>query len=129
MEFGADLVRHAVAHAEEGVGEGDAGDGRGVVHHLPRLRVPGAVGIGGRQVGTEQLERLQRLGIGILVRHHRHVGLQRVGHRVDAAIGGQAAGHVHHQVRIDDGHARRELVVGDRVLDAGLLVGDHGERL
>ena len=36
VEGRAELVRHRVAHAEEGVGEGDAGDGRAVMHLLPR---------------------------------------------------------------------------------------------
>ena len=48
-------------------------------------------------------------------------------YRVDAAERGERFGHVHHQIGVDDGHARREFVVGDRVLGAGRFIGDDGE--
>ena len=51
-----------------------------------------------------------------------------MGHRVDAAEGGERLGQVHHQVGVDDGHVRRQFVVGDGILLAGRVVGDHGER-
>ena len=113
VELGAQLVRHGVADAQEGVGEGDAGDGGGVVHLLPGPGVAGAVQVGGGQVLLEQPQGLERLGVGVLVGHDRDVGLQAVGHGVDAAEGGEALGQVHHQVGVDDGHGRGQLVVGD----------------
>eukprot|EP00955_Chlamydomonas_euryale_P052777 355269-Chlamydomonas_euryale.AAC.2 len=36
--------------------------------------------------------------------------------------------HVDDELRVDDGHARREEVVGDRVLHARLLIRDHRKR-
>ena len=47
---------------------------------------------------------------------------------VDTRCARQALGHRHHQVGVDDGHIRQQLIVGKRILHTGRLIGDdeHG---
>ena len=111
---GAQLMRHGVAHAQEGVGEGHTGHGGGVGHLLAGLGIVGAVVIGTGQVLKDDLQGLERQTVGVIGSHHAGIGLQRVGHGVDTAGGGQAAGRGHMEVRVDDGHLGQQLVVGQR---------------
>ena len=50
-----------------------------------------------------------------------------MGHGVDAGGRSQTLGGVHHHVGVHDGHFRQQLVVRQRVLDAGGFIGDDGE--
>ena len=127
---GADGVAHAVAHAEERGAEGHAGHGGGIVHLLlgAGLLLAGLAVDGLGQVLPHELGRVQRHAVGEVVRVHRHVGFHRVGQRVEAGVGGQAAGLGAGQHRIHDRDGRGQRVVGDRVLVTGLVVGDHRER-
>ena len=45
-----------------------------------------------------------------------------MGHRIDAGGGGKALGGAHVQVRVHDGHIGHQLIVGQRIFHAGLLV-------
>ena len=123
----AQLVRHGVAHAQEGVGERHAGHGGGVGHLLAGLGVVGAVRVGAGQILENHLQALQGQAVGVVGGHHAGDGLQVVRHGVDAAGAGQPPGRVHHHVRVHDGHLGHELIVGQRVLDAGVLIGDDRE--
>ena len=126
MVEGAQLVGHGVHYAEEGVGECHACHGGGVGDLLAGLDVV-AVLVGNRQPGEQVLECLERKAVGVVRCHDGGDGLERVGHRVDAGGGGQALGGGHVVIHIHDRHIGHELIVGKRVLDAGLLVGDDGE--
>ena len=66
--------------------------------------------------------------LGVVGSHDGDVGLDGVGHDVDAGGSGQAAQGGHAVVGVDDSHVGEQRVVGERPLDAGLLVGDDGER-
>ena len=48
-------------------------------------------------------------------------------HRVDAAKSSQRLGQIHHQVRIDDGNVRRQLIVGDGIFLAGHIIRHHSK--
>ena len=50
-----------------------------------------------------------------------------MGHGVDAGGSGQTLGGVHHHVGVHDGHLGQQLVVRQRILDAGGFIGDDGE--
>ena len=80
------------------------------------------------QVVPDELGRVQGHAVGEVVRVHGHVGFHRVGQGVEAGVGGQLARLGASQHRVHDGHGRGQRVVGDRVLVAGLVIGDHGER-
>mmetsp|Transcript_36233 Transcript_36233/g.74071 ORF Transcript_36233/g.74071 Transcript_36233/m.74071 type:complete len:225 (+) Transcript_36233:646-1320(+) len=120
----ANLVRHRVCDAEERVGKGLAGDRRGIVHLLARLEVVGTIVIRRRQVLEQKHNGLARQALGVVCRKDRHVRLERVHQRVDATPRSQGLWHVEHQLWVNDGHARCEEVVGQRVLGAGLVVSD-----
>ena len=127
---GTDGVGHAVAHAEERGAECHAGHGGGVVHLLLSVGL-GQAGLaidGLSQVVPDELGRVQGHAVGEVVRVHGHVGFHRVGQGVEAGVGGQLARLGASQHRVHDGHGRSQRVVGDRVLVAGLVIGDHGER-
>ena len=124
---GAQLVRHGMADAKEGVGEGHTRHGGGVCHVLPGPGIPGAVFVGGRQIFKQQLQSPQRQTVGIVRGHHGGVGLQSVGDGIDAGGGSEPLGGVHHHVRVHNGHVGHQLVIRQGVLDPGLLVGDHRE--
>ena len=123
----AQLVRHGVAHAQKCVGEGHTGHAGGVCHVLAGFGVLRAVFVGGGQVLENQLQTPQRQTVGVVRGHHGGVGFQGVGHGVDAGGRGQTLGGVHHHVGVHDGHFRQQLVVRQRILDAGGFIGDDGE--
>ena len=56
------------------------------------------------------------------------IGLDGVGDGVHTGVGHQLLGHGLRQLRVNDGHVRGDLEVGDGVLDALFIVGDDGER-
>ena len=66
---GAQLVRHRVADAQEGIGEGHTGHAGGVGHLLAGVRIVCALVIGGRQVGEDVLHRLERQAVGVVGGH------------------------------------------------------------
>ena len=126
----ADGVGHAVAHAEERGAECHAGHGGGVVHlllgaglFLTRLAIDGL-----GEVVPHQLGRVQSHAIGEVVGVDGDVSLKCVGQGVEAGVGSELARLGAGQHRIDDGDGRGQRVIGDRVLIAGLVVGDHSER-
>ena len=121
------FVRHGVADAQEGVGEGHTGHGGGIRHLLPGFGIPGAVVIGLRQILKDHLKAPQGKAVGVVRCHHGGVGFQGVGHCVDAGGGGQTPGGVHHHVCIHDGHVGHQLIVGQRILDTALLIGDDSK--
>ena len=128
---GAELVGHRVHDAEEGVREGHAGHRRGVRHLLAGLRVRRLRDrrvVALRQVLEDVLQGLDGEAVGVARRHHRGVGLEGVGDGVDARRARQAGRRHHLDVGVDDRHLRHQLVVGERILHARLLVGDDGER-
>ena len=68
------------------------------------------------------MDRLQAEGVGEGRGEDRDVGLERVGQRVDAGVGGQRGRHAERQARLDDRH------VGDeRVVDERHLASRHGQ--
>ena len=116
---GAQLMRHGVAHTQEGVGEGHTGHGGGVGHLLAGLGIVGAVVIGAGQVLKDDLQGLERQTVGVIGSHHAGIGFQRVGNGVDTARRrSDRVGAVIMQVRVDDGHLGQQLVVGQGILDA-----------
>ena len=123
----AQLVRHGVAHAQKCVGKGHTGHAGGIRHVLAGFGVLRAVFIGRGQVLKNQLQAPQRQTVGVVRGHHGGVGFQGVGHGVDAGGRSQTLGGVHHHVGVHDGHFRQQLIVRQRVLDAGGFIGDNGE--
>ena len=125
---GAQLVRHRMADAEEGVRERDARHRGGVRHLFARDGVVCAVRIGAGQVFKDLFGGYERLTVGVRRSHDGGICLERMGERVDTGRGGQTLRHGHHEVCVDDRHLREQFVVGEGVLDARRFVGDDGER-
>ena len=123
----AQLVSHGVVHAQEGVGESHTGHAGGLGHALAGVGIVGAVLIGGRQVIKHSLHGLQSQAIGKGSGHDGHIRLDGMGHNVDTGCRGQALGLSHHVVGVHDSHGGQQLVVSQRPLGAGLLIGDDGE--
>ena len=65
---GTELVGHGVVDAEEGVGEGHAGEAGGVGHVVTGLNV-GAVVIGALEVVEDELHGAKREAVGVVGRH------------------------------------------------------------
>ena len=124
----AQLVRHGVAHAQKCVGERHASHRGGVAHLFAGNRLVLTVVVARGQILENQLSRLLRQTVGEVRRHHGGVGFQRVGQRVDTRGGGQALRRGHHHVSIHNRHLRQQFVVRQRVLHAGVLIGNDGER-
>src|SRR5574344_123615 len=127
VELGTQLVSHGVAHAQEGVGERDTSDGRGVVNLLTSNHVGLAVLVARRQVVLQQLQRLQSLTVRVLVSQHRHVSFHGVSHGINTTERTQGLRHVGNQVGVNDGHVRSQFVVSQRVLNASGIVSYYGE--
>ena len=111
-----ELVRHGVAHAEEGVGKGHTGHCGGVRHLLARFHIGLPVLIRPRQVFKDYPQRAYGKAVGVIRRHHGGVGLKRVGHGVYTGGCGETLGRADVQVGIDYRHLRHQLIVGERVL-------------
>ncbi len=123
----AQLVGQGVVHAQEGVGEGDAGQAGGVGHLDAGLHVLGAVFVSPGQVLEDVLDGRQGEAVGIVAGHDGDIGLHGVGQHVITGGPGNALGHVHHVVRVHDGHGGQQFIVRQRPLGAGVAVGDDGE--
>ena len=98
------------------------------MHLLAGVRILGAVREAGGQVLEDELGSALGEALGVVGSHDGDVGLDGVGHDVDAGGSGQAARGGHAVVGVDDSHVGEQRVGGERPLDAGLLVGDDGER-
>ena len=123
--FAAQLVRHGMVQAQEGVGEGHAGDAGGIVHLLAGKAV--AV-IRFFQIGEHHLDGVQGQAVGVVVGHGGHIRLNGVRQHVQARVGHDALWHAPGELRVDDGNIRREAVVGQRVFDVAVLfIGDDRE--
>ena len=79
------------------------------------------------QVLEDEADGFHGLAVCHIALHDRRVGLNGVGQHVEAGAGRQFVGHADDELGVDNGHVGRERVVGDGILDAGLLIGDDGE--
>ena len=59
---------------------------------------------------------MQRKAVGIIAGHDGYIGLNGVGQHVQAGVGHDALGHRAGELRVDDGHVRRQAVVGQGYL-------------
>ena len=123
----AQLVRHRMADPQKCIGKRHTGHGGGIGHFLTGNRVMLAVVIGAGQIFKDHLESAQCQTVGIVGGHDGGIGFQRVRNGVNAGGAGQPLGGGHVEVGVDDGHVGHQLIVGQRVLDAGVLIGDDGE--
>ena len=118
-------MRHRMHDAEQRVGEGHAGQALRVVHTVARFHI--AV-VGLDQQLVDHLNRIQRERVGIIAVERGNICLDGVRHRVHTRVGRQLLRHRLREVGIDDGHVRRDVEIGQRILDALLVVGDDRER-
>ena len=128
MVESAELVGHGVVEAQEGVTECHTGHAGCVVHLLASVRILGTVGEGAREVLEDELCGALGEALGVIGSHDGDIGLDGVGHDVNTGSCGEALRGGHAVVSVDDSHVGEQRVVGERPLDAGLLVGDDGER-
>ena len=121
----AGLVRHGVHDAQQRVGERHAGQALRVVHAVAGSHV--AV-VARHEILHNHLDGVNRQRIGEVAVRGGDIRLDGVGHRVHAGVRNQLLGHGLRQLRIDDGHVRRDFKIGNRVFDALGIIGDDGER-
>ena len=121
----AQLVRHGMAHAQEGVGKGHACHCGSVCHLLSGLRIVRSVVIAAGQIFKDIFNRLQRHTVGKIRSHDGYISLQGMGQRVDTGSAGQALGLGHHIIRIYDCHIRHQLIVCDGPLGSSLSVRNN----
>jgi hypothetical protein len=76
-----------VAHADEGIRHGDAGDGCRIRHGCPGLHV-GSVGDRPGQGVEDEPGRLNTQAVGVRGSEDRHRGFHGVGKGVDTSVGG-----------------------------------------
>ncbi len=124
-EGGDGIVSHGVDNAEQAAREGDAGDALGVVHVGEGLMV---ALIGHGQPLDDLADCVQRVAVGVHGAGGGDVGLDGMGQRVHAGVSAELSGHGVGELGVDDGDVGRDVEVGQRVLDALLVVGDDGER-
>ncbi len=125
MVEGAQLVGHRMADTQKGIGKGHPRYGGGIGHLFSGLGIGFAVFIGSGQVFKDDLQCLKRQTIGVVGGQHGSIGLNGMGQGVNPRCGGEPLGHLHHQVGIHDGHVGQELIVGQRILNARLFIGDN----
>ncbi len=131
----AKLVSHGVTYAKERVCERHTCHCSGICHLLARNIVGrtrvisgGSAVVSSGQVVEDHLKRLLSQTVGVVGSHNGSESLKVVSYRVDTRSGGQSLRTAHHHVRVNDSHLGHKLVVRERILDAGLLVGDYRER-
>ena len=85
-----------------------------------------AIGLG--QPLDDLADGVQRVAVGKVAVRGGDVGLDGVGERIHTGVGAQLGGHGVGELGVDDGDIGGDVEVGQRVLDALLVVGDDGER-
>ena len=124
VELRADLVGDGVGDAQQGVGEGHAGEALGDVHPPAGGQV--AV-VGGHEVVVDHLDGLEGQRVGEGAAKRGHVGLDGVGEGVQPRVRRQLRGHGLGQVAVHHGHVGGDLEVRQGILDLGGIIGDDGE--
>ena len=123
-EGSAGLVGHGVHDAQQSVGESHAGQALRVVHPVAGFHI--AV-VGLLQIVVDHLDGMQSQGIGVVAVHGGHIGLDGMGHGVHTGVSGQLGRHLLSQIGVNDGHVGSDVEVGQRILDALVVVGDNRE--
>ena len=121
---GAGLVRHGVDDAEQGIGEGHAGEALCVVHRIPRTHV---LLVGGDEILLNELDRVDGEGVRKITVRRRDISLNRVCQRIHTGVGDQLLRHGLRKLRVDDGDIRSDFKVRDRILCSLFIVCDDGE--
>ena len=124
LERGAGLVSHGVHNAEQARGEGQAGEALGLVHVLAALVV---ARVGNGQPLGDLTDAVQGVGIGEHGGSGRDVGLEAVRKGIHASVRAELLGHGVGELGVDNGDIGRDVEVGQRVLDAVLVIGDDRE--
>ena len=123
----AQLMGHRVAHTQERVGKCHTGHGGCVGHLLTSHRIVGAVVVGAGQVLEDHLQRADSQTVGIIGSHHGSVSLQAVGHCVNTGSSSQTLRRSHVEVCVHNRHIGHQLIVSQRVLHAGALIGNYSK--
>ena len=123
-ESGARLVRHGVHDAQQRVGERHAGQALCVVHAVARVHI--AV-IRFLQIVVDHLNGMQCQRVGIIAVQGGHIRLNGMRHGIHTGVSRQLRGHFLGQLRVHNGNVRRDVEVGQRILDALVIIGDHRE--
>lgn len=110
------------------IGEGDAGQCRGVCHFGARFHIPAQPITGTEQVTEHIFTGDQRETIGIVGCVQRDVSVQRVGQNTDPSGTGQSLWQVHHVVRINNGDGGQQRIVSQRPFPVCGLIGKHCKR-
>ena len=124
----AEFVRHGVAETEKRIGERHAGHRRGIEHAFAGDLVHRTVFVALGQILEDQPGRLVCQRVAIVALHAGDTRLQSMRQGVKAGDRRKPLRQLHHQLGIDDRHARRERIVRQREFLVRLLIRDHGER-
>ena len=127
MVESTELVSHRMAHSEERVRKSHTRHGGGVRHLLTRLRIIGTVVIAAGKIFKYIFKSAYCEAVRVIGGKHRRIRLKSMGHGVDTGGGSQTLGLVHHHIRIDNRHVRKQLIVGKRVFHSADLIGDNCE--
>ena len=121
----AGLVCHGVYDAEQSVGERHTGQTLCVVHVV----TGGHIAVIGRdKVLHDHLDCVDGERVGEIAVCGGNIRFNRMGHSIHTGVRNELLRHRLGKVRVNDGDIRGNLEVGDRVLDALLIIGDDGER-
>ena len=120
----AGLVGHAVHDAQQRVGERHTGQALCVVHGVALIHI--AV-VAANEVGLDHFDSMQGQRVGKVAVGSGNVSLDGVGHGVHTGVSHQLFRHGVGQLGVDDGDIGGDFKVGDRILDALLIIGNDGE--
>ena len=123
-ECGAGLMGHGMYDSQKCIGECHSRKALGIMHLLSCFHI--AV-IGGRKVIQNHLDGLksQRIGKGAV--KCGNVSLDGVGQRIHSRICHLLYRQSGYQIRIHDGHIRRNIKVSQRVFHTSLIVCNNGK--
>ena len=128
MIVAAQLMSHRVVQAQESVSKRHTGDTRGIVHLFTGNRIGSTVLIGSGQILKHHADCLQGKAVGVVAGHYGNIGFQSVSQNVQTGIRGSGFRQRHYKLRINDGNAGSQSVIGQRILNiAVLFIGNDRE--
>ena len=122
-----EFMSHGMAHAEESICESHTGHRSRIGHLLSRFHVCRSLFISSREILKDRLQCLDRQAVRIIRCHHGSDRFKGMGHSVNTGGSGQTLWSGHMEIRIDDCHIRKELVIRQRILNASLLIRNDRE--
>ena len=124
MEHSADLMGQGVGDTQKAIGEGHAGQTLGDVHFTPGF----LIAVIGFQYTVKNVRNcLFGQRIGESVGTGGNIGFRGMGEGIHAGVSSELGRHGERNIQVKNGQVRRQVEIGQGILDARTIVRNHRE--